>query len=485
AAPDADAISRHAAREGKPILVRNLSQDKRFTAPGQANRYTTDTALSAPILYGGKVLGVLNVNNKSGSRPLDEDDKDFFMTVAYHLGTCLHGALERQRRERADQRFRHLATRAPVPMMGFDLEGRVWLWNQALQQLTGWSASDVLGKPILECFFPSEERAGSPAEWVAKIRKGQTVEKQEVTLTNAQGLPQIVQYNVFPVEEGSLGVWVGVNLTAEREAQHSAERRASEINATQKVLTDLISQQEQEEMLHRLAIWMAHVLSCKRSVVCVRETAGEALKCRAMHGFAEEDGVSPEAPPFRTLFEHILNAPGPLCANQAGDLPEPMSNVFHTVHNAAGAPLRIRGEVVGILAVFDRKQGAFSEHDESLLSDMANVASVALEVARAQSERLHNEHLRTAVAMAVSFNHEVNNPLQTILGSVELIATEHGLPGEVRAALDSISEAVERISTVNTKLREAIDKSAFRTYPSGLPMLDIPPPGEENNDAAP
>ncbi len=475
--PDANAISRHAAREGKPILVRNLSQDQRFTAPDQANRYTTDTALSAPILHGGKVLGVLNVNNKSGRRPLDEDDKDFFMTVAYHLGTCLHGVLERQRRERADQRFRHLATRAPVPMMGFDLEGRVWLWNHALQELTGWPAKDVLGKPVLECFFPSEERAGSPAEWVARIRKGETVEKQELTLTDAQGHPQILQYNVFPADQGNLGVWVGVNLTAERAAQRNAERRASEIHATQKVLTDLISQLEQEEMLDRLAVWMAHVLSCRRSVVCVRETAGDTLKCHAVHGFAAADDV--ETPPFRALFEHILNAPGPLFANQPAELPDSTNAVFQTVGNAAGAPLRIRGEIVGVLGVFDRKQGGFTEHDEGLLSDMANVASVALEVAHAHGERVHNEHLRTAVAMAVSFNHEVNSPLQTIMGSVDLIATERELPDEVYAALDSISDAVKRISTVNAQLRQAIQKSSFRTYPSGLPMVDIPPPGQD------
>ncbi len=63
-----EGISGFVARTGEPLLVDNIESDERF---GRRNheRYYTRSCLSAPLMIGGALYGVINVNNNATASP--------------------------------------------------------------------------------------------------------------------------------------------------------------------------------------------------------------------------------------------------------------------------------------------------------------------------------------------------------------------------------------------------------------------------------
>jgi HD-GYP domain-containing protein (c-di-GMP phosphodiesterase class II) len=76
-----EGISGYAAKEGKPLLVTNIETDPRFNLPNDP-QYATTSLIAAPLFIKGKVIGILNINNKKNGDVFTHDDLDLLTTVA-------------------------------------------------------------------------------------------------------------------------------------------------------------------------------------------------------------------------------------------------------------------------------------------------------------------------------------------------------------------------------------------------------------------
>ncbi len=76
-----EGISGYVAQEGKPLLVTDIESDPRFNLPNDV-QYTTTSLVAAPLFVKGKVIGVLNINNKKSGEPFTHDDLSLLTTVA-------------------------------------------------------------------------------------------------------------------------------------------------------------------------------------------------------------------------------------------------------------------------------------------------------------------------------------------------------------------------------------------------------------------
>ena len=90
-----DGISGWVAREGEPLLVKDLSQNRRFKKYKKkgARRYTTDSLLSVPLKIGGKTIGVVNVNNKRTKKVFTRKDLSLLSFIAEHVALAIQNAL--------------------------------------------------------------------------------------------------------------------------------------------------------------------------------------------------------------------------------------------------------------------------------------------------------------------------------------------------------------------------------------------------------
>jgi len=95
-----DSIAGWVAKHGVPLLVTNVEDDPRF---GRRNghQYETKSLLSVPVKIDGRVVGVINVNNKISCTPFTEDDQSLLASLSERVARAWQHAAAHD--ESADQ----------------------------------------------------------------------------------------------------------------------------------------------------------------------------------------------------------------------------------------------------------------------------------------------------------------------------------------------------------------------------------------------
>jgi len=112
--------------------------------------------------------------------------------------------------------------------------------------------------------------------------------------------------------------------------------------------------------------------------------------------------------------------------------------------------LRLIGIIAGELAfMIDRVR-----YESELVEANRALKSAETEIKKQQARIIEMEKYHVMAQMAASINHEINNPLTTILGNAELVLMMHSdLSEEVRVKLEKIVTEARRISSITEKLR--------------------------------
>ncbi len=91
-----DSIAGWVAKHGKPLLVTNIEEDPRFERPN-GHQYETKSLLSVPVKIEGRVVGVININNKISCTPFTEDDRALLSSLADRVALAWKHVSEHER----------------------------------------------------------------------------------------------------------------------------------------------------------------------------------------------------------------------------------------------------------------------------------------------------------------------------------------------------------------------------------------------------
>lgn len=83
-----EGISGWVAREGKPLLIKDIEKHEQFRERGGA-RYKTKSCIICPIITRGRIRGVLNINNKIDGGNFVDDDLRLLRTLAMTAALAL------------------------------------------------------------------------------------------------------------------------------------------------------------------------------------------------------------------------------------------------------------------------------------------------------------------------------------------------------------------------------------------------------------
>ena len=134
-----------AYRSGQAVYRNDFSRSQwaRLLPQGHVR---LDNVLFAPLVIKGQTLGVLGLANK----PASFDDHDAQMASAF--GELAAIALQNSRTleslEHSEERFRSLAQSANDGIICADGAGQIAYWNQAAEAMFGYSADEMIGKPL-------------------------------------------------------------------------------------------------------------------------------------------------------------------------------------------------------------------------------------------------------------------------------------------------------------------------------------------------
>jgi GAF domain-containing protein len=138
------------------------------------------------------------------------------------------------------------------------------------------------------------------------------------------------------------------------------------------------------------------------------------------------------------------------------------------LQNALILPIKQRGNLLGMVTVFNKVSGPFVEAEQKLLSTAIEMIAISISNAKLynqtrslmdEKERLHqralqNERLRTIGRLTASVAHEINNPMQAIRGALSLSLEEINNPAEVQEYIRLSQQEANRVIKLVNRMRQ-------------------------------
>jgi len=132
-----------------------------------------------------------------------------------------------------------------------------------------------------------------------------------------------------------------------------------------------------------------------------------------------------------------------------------------TTRNLIAVPMTTRGKIIGIIEAVNRDR-PFTKHEMELVRTLAGSAAIAIENARfyeaereqrkiaeqSRDQLMHNQRLAATGELTASLAHEINNPLQAIHNSLQLLLSFPLSPEEQQSYIEMADEEIERLITM-------------------------------------
>ena len=74
-----------------PVLIQDIAQHPEFFSP-ERDHYKTRSFISCPILFQGRLLGIININDKKNGAPFTQDELDLLQVIANNSAVALENS---------------------------------------------------------------------------------------------------------------------------------------------------------------------------------------------------------------------------------------------------------------------------------------------------------------------------------------------------------------------------------------------------------
>ena len=406
---------------------------------------------------------------------------------------ALQQAEERRARLRAEaasheseEQFRAMFEVAAIGMAQADPHtGQFLRVNQKLCAITGYSAAELLQMRVSELTHP-DDRQRDHEKFQAVVRgeaSDYRIEKRYVR------------------KDGTLA-WVNVNMTVLRDAagqptrtmaaiENITERRQSEqrvrelnqvLRATGAVNALMVRERDPQRLLaeagqilvqtrgYRFA-WIGRVEAGSKRVV-EQARAGKDTGYFDTLTITWDDTPTGRGPIGTAIRTGQLVA----CQDIAADprmAPYREDAKARGIASMAAMPMIYGSQVLGAVAVYSERAGAFDAEELSLLNELAGDLGFALQSIEHEQQRkqlesqLHQAQKMEAVGqLAGGVAHDFNNMLAIIRGNAELLLmNEEQLTADTRDGLTQVVNAAERAANLTRQLLAFSRRQVLQTQP--------------------
>jgi PAS domain S-box-containing protein len=192
-------------------------------------RQGVQSILAVPVVVGGRWWGFLGFDDCREERAWGEAEVEALRAAAGILGAAIQRRQAEGELRETTQMLQALVSASPAPIVGFDKDGRVILWNPAAQRVFGWAEWEVLGRfnPLVD-----DSQSEDFLRWVGRAMEGKTWRDVEVVRRRKDGTSIDISVSSAPLPDAS-GRIVGmvsviIDVTERRHAEqalvHSEER---------------------------------------------------------------------------------------------------------------------------------------------------------------------------------------------------------------------------------------------------------------------
>ena len=363
------------------------------------------------------------------------------------------------------------------------LQGIVTSWNEAAERMFGYSEKEAIGMPITN-LLPQDELA-EEKEIINNIRSGRMVEHYETIRIRKDGTPIHVSLTVSPVKDKR-----GQIIGASKIVRNIARQKASELklkqhadnlrilNETGKAVSETL---DADEILQSVTDATTTLTGAKFGAFFHnrKDLDGESYMLYALSGAPREAFEKFGMPRNTAVFNTTFTGAGVVRSDDITKDPRYGLSAPHhgmpkghlpVVSYLAVPVVSKLGEVVGGLFFGHPEAGRFTEEHETLVSNVASQAAVALDNANLY-EVIKKLNLKKDEFIGLA-SHELKTPMASLNGYLQII--DRDLP-EADVNKPYIRKALSQVRKLSKLISDLLDVSKIDSgkLPFNMATFDL------------
>ncbi|HVV74200.1 MAG TPA: MASE1 domain-containing protein [Verrucomicrobiae bacterium] len=262
-------------KTGEPGFLSDLRTDPGLAAEPHAFEGVLRSAFAFPLKLGSGVLGVIEIFSAQSREPEPESRQ-----LLEGIGNQVAQFIERKRAEEAQARLAAIVESSADAIIGKTLDGLITSWNQGAERIFGYSAQEVLHKPI-SLLVPPELKE-EQSEILESIRHGKGIRSYHTRRVHKSGILIDVSLTVSPIKDSSGRIIGASKFARDITEQKRTERALAEARETLRRYADDLERRVEERT--------AKLQDTIRSLDAFCYTIAHDLRAplRAMIGFSVE-----------------------------------------------------------------------------------------------------------------------------------------------------------------------------------------------------
>lgn len=457
----------------------------------------------ARVLETGLVVGLANhtiLTARDGSeRPIDDSAAPIRDEAGNIRGVVLvfRDVTERRRAEDARSRLAAIVESSDDAIVSKSLDAVITSWNAGAERLYGYTAAEVIGKPIV-LLVPPDLPDELPSI-MNRLHLGERIENLETVRVRKDGRRVDVALTVSPVKNA-----VGQIMGASTIARDITERRRAErslrfLADASAALASLVDYGSTLQKVASLAVphfadWcgvdMPDPEGSLRRVAVAHVDPAKVELARELDRRYPPDPEAPQGPwhVFRTGRPELHTEIGDELLKRGARDEEHLRIIRELgLKSYMGVPLQTRGRTLGVLTFVSAESGRrYDSADLAVAEDLAHRAAVAIENARLYSQLREADRLKDEFLAMLA--HELRNPLAPVRNALHVMkqpAASPAIVGQVRdmaerqvlhmgRLLDDLLD-VSRVSRGRIELRKEVTDAVpivERTVEAMRPLIE-------------
>jgi PAS domain S-box-containing protein len=363
---------------------------------------------------------------------------------------------ERWRLDQTRSELAAIVSCSDEAILGITLDGHITSWNESAARIFGFSAQEVVGKPIT--VITPVEKIAEQLQFIAGLGRGESILHFETVRKRKNGEPIDVSLTMSPIRDKG-GRIVGASkivhdisreklaryqreelLNSEQTARAQSEKALSMLRRLQMVTDITLPQLTPRQLMTALLNRLCSALDADAAAILLVGADGQHLSPASSVGLQEElrGGAEVKIPIGQGISGKIAVSPQGLIFDDLSQVEAITPFLRVQLSSLLGAPLKVEGRVIGVIHAGTKQPRKFTVDDLNLLQLVADRAASAIERTRLhEAQRLAREAAEAASRAKDEFlamlGHELRNPLHAIVLAAHLLEGRRTTDSDARA----------------------------------------------------